>query len=58
VLRTEALPPAKLEAALRRALRQWRWQHLRRTFWQRKGYYLRAGLRNPLRTIEILRGNM
>jgi anaerobic magnesium-protoporphyrin IX monomethyl ester cyclase len=58
VLRTEALPPAKLEAALRRALRQWRWQHLRRTFWQRKGYYLRAGLKNPLRTIEILRGNM
>jgi radical SAM superfamily enzyme YgiQ (UPF0313 family) len=58
VLRTEALPLAKLEAALRRALRQWRWQHLRRTFWQRKGYYLRAGLRNPLRTIEILRGNM
>ena len=58
VLRTEALPPAKLEAALRHALRQWRWQHLRRTFWQRKGYYLRAGLRNPLRTIEILRGNM
>lgn len=58
VLRTEALPPEKLEAALRRALRQWRWHHLRQTFWQRKGYYLRAGLRNPLRTIEILRGNM
>jgi len=58
VLRTESLPPVKLEAALRRALRQWRWHHLRRTFWQRKGYYLRTGLKNPLRTIEILRGNM
>ncbi len=58
VIRTEALPPDKLEAALRRAIRHWRWNRLRRTFWQRKGYYLREGLRRPWRTFEMMRGNM
>ncbi|KPL19013.1 MAG: hypothetical protein AMJ93_13360 [Anaerolineae bacterium SM23_84] len=58
VLRTEALSPEKLQAALRRARRQWRWRRFRRSFWSRKDYYLREGLRNPARVIEFLRGNL
>jgi len=58
VLRTEALSPEKLEAALRHARRQWRWRQFRRNFWSRKGYYLHEVLRNPGRVIEFLRGNL
>ena len=58
VLRTEALSPEKLEEALKRARRQWRWRQFRHNFWSRKNYYLREGLRNPGRVIEFLRGNL
>ncbi len=57
VIRTDALSPAELSKALRHAIFQWRWYHLRRTFWQNKGYYLRTALKNPWRSIELLRGN-
>nr|MBC8263824.1 radical SAM protein [Anaerolineales bacterium] len=58
VLHTEALSPEKLEAALRRARRQWRWRQFRRDFWNRKGHYLREVLRNPSLAVEFLRGNL
>lgn len=57
VLSTEALSAQQLSDALRYAVRAWRWHRLRKTFWQRPGHYLREGLRNPWRTIEVLRGN-
>jgi radical SAM superfamily enzyme YgiQ (UPF0313 family) len=58
VIRTEALTSKALEMALNRARRQWRWRRLRKNFWQRKGYYLREGFRNPGRVIEFIRGNL
>lgn len=58
VIRTETLSPEMLQFALTRARRQWRWRQFRRNFWQRKGYYLRQGLRNPGQAIEFLRGNL
>ena len=57
VLGTESLTPQQLSSGLRHAVRSWRWHRLRKTFWQRPGHYLREGLRNPWRTIEVLRGN-
>ncbi|MBN2149103.1 MAG: radical SAM protein [Anaerolineales bacterium] len=57
VLSTEALSAQQLTDSLRYAVRSWRLHRLRTTFWKRPGHYLREALRNPWRTIEVLRGN-
>ena len=57
-VRTEAMSPEELEAALSRARRSWRWRQFRRNAWRRRGDYLRQGLKNPSLAIEFLRGRL
>ena len=57
-VRTEAMSPEELEAALSHARRTWRWRQFRQNAWKRKGYYLRQGLKNPRLAIEFLRGRL